>query len=185
MEQKTIEENNKKLEEAVSHFKEEIGKIRTGRASTALVENIMVDYYGSKAPIKQVASINIPEPRLITIQPWDRDSLVNIEAAIRDSDLGLNPNNDGQIVRLNLPPLNEERRKDLVKVLNKITEESRITIRNIREETWKKIQKEEESGKISEDDKFKEKDKLQEKIDGYNKKIEEIRKKKEEEIMTV
>jgi ribosome recycling factor len=185
MDQKITEETGKNLEDAIIHFKEEIGKIRTGRASTALVENLMVDYYGSKAPVKQIASINVPEPRLITIQPWDRDSLVGIEAAIRESDLGLNPNNDGQIIRLNLPPLNEERRKDLVKVLNKVSEESRITIRNIREEVWKKIQKEEADGKISEDDKFREKSKLQEMIDEYNKKIEEIRKKKEEEIMTV
>lgn len=185
MDQKIIEEKSNNLEDAVTHFKEEIGKIRTGRASTALVENLMVDYYGSKAPVKQIASINVPEPRLITIQPWDRDSLVAIEAAIRESDLGLNPNNDGQVIRLNLPPLTEERRKDLVKVLNKVTEESRISIRNIREEFWKKIQKEEAEGKISEDDKFREKDNLQKTIDEYNEKVEEIRKKKEEEIMTV
>ena len=179
--------DNKKtdLDKAIEFFKEEIGKIRTGRANPAMVEHLMVDYYGTKSPLKQVASINVPEPRLITIQPWDKDSLVSIEAAIRESDLGFNPANDGQVIRLNIPPLTEERRNELVKVLNQRTEDAKIAVRNIREELWKEIQNIEKEGKISEDDKFKGKEKLQEMIDEYNKKIEEIREKKEKEIMTV
>jgi ribosome recycling factor len=177
------EKNN--LEEAVEYFKTEAGKIRTGRANPAIVENLLVDYYGTKSPLKQIASINAPEPRLITIQPWDRDSLVNIEAAIRDSDLGLNPANDGQIIRLSIPSLNEERRNELVKMLNQKAEVARISVRNIREEVWKNIQRAEESGEIGEDEKFKGKDRLQEVVDEYNKKIEDLREKKEKEIMTV
>ena len=180
-----IENKKADLDKAVEHFKEETGKIRTGRANPAIVEHLMVDYYGTKSPLKQVASINVPEPRLITIQPWDKDSLVSIETAIRESDLGLNPANDGQVIRLNIPPLNEERRNELVKVLNQRTEDAKIAVRNIREELWKEIQNIEKEGKISEDDKFKGKEKLQEVVDEYNKKIEEIRERKEKEITTV
>jgi ribosome recycling factor len=180
-----IENKKADLSKTIEYFREETGKIRTGRANPAIVEHLMVDYYGAKSPLKQVASINVPEPRLITIQPWDKDSLVSIEAAIRESDLGLNPANDGQVIRLNIPPLTEERRSELVKVLNQRTEDAKIAVRNIREEIWKDIQNSEKEGKISEDDKFKGKDKLQEAIDEYNKKIEEIREKKEKEITTV
>lgn len=180
-----IENRKADLNKAIEFFKEEIGKIRTGRANPAIVEHLMVDYYGTKSPLKQVASINVPEPRLITIQPWDKDSLVSIEAAIRESDLGLNPANDGQVIRLNIPPLTEERRGELVKVLNQRTEDAKIAVRNIREELWKEIQNQEKAGKISEDDKFKGKEKLQEVVDEYNKKIDEVREKKEKEITTV
>jgi len=173
------------LEKAVEHLIVEIGQIRTGRANPALVENIMVDYYGTKTPLKQVASINVPESKLLVIQPWDKDSLVNIESAIRDSDLGFNPNNDGQVIRINIPSLTEERRKELVKVLNQRTEEGKISVRNVREEAWKEIQEQEREGKISEDDKFSGKDYLQKIVDEYNKKIEEIREKKEKEIITI
>ena len=173
------------LQDAIEHLKTELGKLRTGRANPAMVEGLMVNYYGAQTPLKQVASINTPEPRLIVVQPWDQDSLVNIEAAIKESGLGLNPNNDGKVIRLNIPQLNEERRNDLVKVLNKIAEETRVSVRNIREDIWKEIQDLEKEGKISEDDKFSGKDDLQKVVDEYNKKIEEIREKKEKEIITV
>jgi len=183
---KSIIDNKKnELEAAMKHLSAELGKIRTGRANPALVENLMVDYYGSKTPLKQIASINIPEARLIVIQPWDKDSLVNIESALRESDLGFNPNNDGQVIRVNISQLTEERRKELVRVLNQKSEEAKISVRNIREESWKEIQEEEKAGKMSEDDKFSGKDYLQKIIDEYNKKIEEIRDKKEKEIMTI
>jgi len=183
---KSIVDNKKaEMDGAIEHLNQEMGKIRTGRANSALVENLMVDYYGSKTPLKQVASINIPEARLIVIQPWDKDSLVNIEAALRESDLGFNPNNDGQVIRINIPQLTEERRKELVKALNQRSEDAKIAIRNIREEAWKEIQEAEREGKISEDDKFSGKDYLQKIVDEYNKKIEEIRNKKEEEILTI
>ncbi|GBE16775.1 ribosome-recycling factor [bacterium BMS3Abin15] len=180
-----IESKKSDLEKAIEHLETEIGKLRTGRANPAMVEALMVDYYGTKTPLKQVASINVPEPRLIVVQPWDADSLVNIEAAIKESDLGLNPNNDGQVIRLNIPPLTEERRIDLVKVLNQKAEEARVSVRNAREEAWKEIQDTEKEGKISEDDKFRGKDELQKTTDEYNNKVEKIRDKKEKEIMTV
>ena len=180
-----IESKKTELEKSLEHFKEELNQLRTGRASAALVEGLTVDYYGVKSPLKQVASITIPEPRTIVISPWDKDNLVNIEKALRESQLNLNPNNDGQVIRINIPPLNEERRKELVKVLNQKAEDGKISIRKHREEMWEEIQKLEKDGKIGEDDKFIGKDKLQEVIDEYNKKIEEIRSKKEEEIMTV
>lgn len=180
-----IEKKRPEIEKSLEHFKEELNQVRTGRASTALVENLLVDYYGAKSPLKQVASITVPEPRSITIAPWDKDSLVNIEKAIRESQLNLNPNNDGQVIRINIPALTEDRRKELIKVLNQKAENARIALRKQREEAWEEIQKMEKEGKIGEDDKFAGKDKLQELIDGYNTKIEEIRAKKEQDVMTV
>ena len=180
-----IEKKKPELDKSVEHFVEELGQLRTGRASAAMVDNLIVDYYGSKSPVKQVASITIPEPRTIMISPWDKDSLVVIEKAIRESQLNLNPNNDGQVIRINIPALTEERRKDLVKVLNQKAEDARIAIRKQREDAWDEIQKAAKDGLMGEDDKFVGKDKLQEVVDEYNKKVEEIRIKKEEEILTV
>lgn len=176
---------DEQFEKAVAHFQEEAAKIRTGRANPSLVENLSVDYYGQKTPLKQIAAISIPEPRQIMIQPWDRDNLTQIETAIRESDLGLNPNNDGLGIRLTLPQLNEDTRKDLVKVLNQRAEEGRIAIRTLREELWKEIQDLEKNGEFGEDDKFTGKEVLQKKVDEYNQKIEDIRKKKEADILTV
>lgn len=173
------------FENAIEHFVEESAKIRTGRANPGLVENILVDYYGTKTPLKQIASINIPEARQILIQPWDKGGLVMIETALRESDLGFNPSNDGQNIRITLPALTEDRRKDFVKTLNNRAEDARITIRTIREEIWKDIQDKEKSGDISEDDKFQGKDELQKVIDEHNAKIETLREKKEQEILTI
>lgn len=173
------------LEKAIEHFKNESSKIRTGRANPSLVEDLMVDYYGAKTPLKQIASINTPEPRTIAIQPWDRGALAAIEGAIRSSDLNLNPMNDGILVRINIPMLTEDRRKEMVKMLNQKNEEARIAIRTIREDILKEVKDAEKAGDISEDDEFKAKEKMQEIVDEYNKKIEELRAKKEVEIMTV
>lgn len=185
MYEELIENSKKDLESSIERLNDELGKLRIGRANPALVENLTVEYYGAKTPLKQVAAISVPEPRLIVINPWDKDSLVAIESAIKASDLGINPSNDGQVVRLSIPPLNEERRQDLVKVANQKTEEAKVAIRNVRESVWRQIQDLEKDGKISEDDKFKGKDKLQKLIDEYNSKVEEIRERKEKEIMTV
>lgn len=185
MYQELIEKSAVKFEKAVDHFGEELNQLRTSRASAALVDNLMVDYYGAKASIKQVASVTVPEARLIVISPWNKDDLVSVEKAIRESQLNLNPNNDGQVIRINIPPLTEERRKELVKVLNQKTEEARVAIRKIREEVWDGIQELEKQGKIGEDDKFLSKDKLQKVVEEYNGRIEGIREKKEKEIMTV
>jgi len=185
MYKQTIDERKKNLDEVVNHYTEEIAKIRTGRANAGMVENLMVDYYGSRSPLKQIASINTPEPRTILIQPWDKGSLVYIEAAIRESDMGFSPNNDGQVIRINIPALNEERRVELVKFLNKKTEESKIAVRTVREDVWKSIQDLEKEGQIGEDDKFQGKDHLQKVVDEYNTKLEVLREKKEKDIMTV
>lgn len=180
-----ISKSTPEFEKAVEYFKEELSQLRTGRASAALVENLMVDYYGSKSPMKQVAGISIPEPRTIMLSPWSKDNLVNIEKAVRDSELNLNPINDGQVIRINIPALNEERRKELAKILNQKAEDARVTVRKIREKIWDEIQELAKAGKIGEDDKFSGKDKLQKVVDEYNGKIDEIREKKEGEIMTV
>lgn len=185
MYQELIDSKKENLEKTIEHFQMELGKLRTGRASVGMVENLLVDYYGTKSPMKQVATINVPEPRTIVIAPWDKGSLVAVEAAIRESQLNLNPQNDGEVVRINIPDLTEERRKDLVKILNQKAEEARVSIRRAREEIWDTIQEKEKTGEISEDDKFAGKDALQELVDEYNQKIEDIRKKKEEEIMKV
>ncbi|MFA7319494.1 MAG: ribosome recycling factor [Parcubacteria group bacterium] len=180
-----IKSSEPQFEKAIEYMREELGKLRTGRASASLVENLSVDYYGAKSILKQMASITVPEARTIAITPWDRDSLVNIEKAIRDSQLNLNPINDGQLIRINIPALNEERRKELVKILNQNAENARIAVRKIRENLWEDIQEVEKAGRISEDDKFSGKEKLQKVVDKYNAIIEEIREKKEKEIMTV
>lgn len=180
-----INSRKESLEKAIEHFHQETGKVRTGRANPSLVEDLLVDYYGAKTPIKQMAAINIPEPRQITIQPWDRSAMGAIEGVIRNSELNLNPVNDGILIRITIPMMTEERRKDMVKLLNQKAEEGRIAIRSIREEILKEIKEAEKSGLISEDDEFKAKEKVQELVEQYNKKVEEIRAKKEIEIMTV
>lgn len=180
-----LDKKKEDFEKAIEHMKFELNQIRTGRASSALVENLLVDYYGGKSPLKQIASISLPEPRSILISPWSKDSLISIEKSVRDSQLNLNPINDGQTIRINIPPLNEERRKELVKLLSQKAEEARVIVRKQREEIWDEIQEMEKQGKIGEDDKFTGKDRLQKVVDEYNEKIEEIRNKKEEEIMTV
>lgn len=185
MVQELIADKKQNFESAVEHFMDEASKIRTGRAHPGLVENLMVDYYGTRTPLRQMAAISIPEARQILISPWDKGSLVLIEAAIRESDLGLNPGNDGVALRITLPALNEETRRNFVKSLNSRAEEARIAVRNIREEIWKDIQEFEKAGEISEDDKFAGKEDLQKVIDEYNQKLEVLRKKKEEEILTV
>ncbi len=180
-----IKQKKVEFEKAIEYLKGEASKVRTGRATPALVENVMVNYYGTKTPLKQIASISTPEPRSLVIQPWDRGAIGAIEGAIRESDLNLNPMNDGILVRINVPMLTEDRRREMVKILNQKTEEGRIALRSIREDAWKELQKIEADGGMSEDDKFKGKEKLQEVVDEFNRKIEEIRVTKEKEIMTV
>jgi ribosome recycling factor len=170
---------------ALSHFQAEAAKLRTGRAHSSLVEDLMADYYGTRTPIRQVASVSVPESRTIMIQPWDQSSLQAIAEAIRSSDLGLNPADDGHVIRLSLPPLTEDRRRELVKVLNTRSEEARVSVRSVREEAWKEILSLEKEGLIGEDEKFSGKDGLQKEVDRFNAEIETVRKRKEEEILTV
>ena len=173
------------LDKAIAHFGTEIANLRTGRATSALVEDIIVECYGTKMPIKQIAAIHAPEPRLILIQPWDKSIIKEIEKVIISTRPGLNPVTDGDVIRINLPLLTEERRKELVKLLGQYAESARISIRQIRDEAWKTIQELEKEGQIREDDKFRGKDALQEAMDEYNKKIKDIAEAKEKEIMTI
>ena len=172
-----------KLNKVIEYFKGEIVVLRTGRATPALVEDLQVDYYGTKTPLKALASISTPDPRQILIQPWDKGALQPIEKAIQSSQLGLNPVVDGVYIRLNLPQLTEERRKDLIKILGQKAEETKISVRKAREEVLRVVDDAEKKKEISEDEKFRKKQETQKTVDEINKKIEEIVSAKEKEIM--
>ncbi len=180
-----IKDGTKRMDGALSNLEHEFGKLRTGRASTSLVDDLEVDYYGTATPLSQIASVSIPDSRTIAIQPWDKGAFGAIEKAIQNSDLGLNPVNDGKIIRISIPPLTEERRKDLVKIAKKYTEEAKIAVRNIRRdmnETLKKMQKEKE---ITEDEQHKAQDDVQKLTDEYVKKTDEALALKEKEILEI
>jgi len=172
------------LEKTIQFLKGELVKIKTSRATPAMVEDIEIDCYNQKFPLKQLASINVPQSRIITIQAWDKAILQDIEKGIRNKS-SFSPVVDGDLIRINIPALNEEQRKEYCKIIADKSEEARISIRLHRERVWKEIQELERKGDIREDDKFKAKDELQELIDDYNKKIDEMKKSKEQEVMTV
>ncbi len=180
-----FQETRKRMDKARSVLKEEFAKLRTGRASAGLLEGIKVDYYGTPTPINQLATINIPEPRLIVIQPWDVSQIGAIEKAILSSDLGLTPTNDGKIIRISIPQLTEERRKELVKVAKKYAEECRVAIRNIRRDANEKLKKLEKDKLISQDELKKAQQEIQKITDDEIEEINALLEKKEEEIMEV
>lgn len=182
---KIIEDAKKHFEETLSFLRKELAGLQTGRASIGMVEDLEVECYGSRMPLRELAAIHAPEPRQIIIQPWDKNIVKDIEKAINQSPIELSPVTDGESIRLNIPSLNEERRKEIVKVLKDKIEEGRISIRHYREEAWKNIQDMEKEGQISEDDKFKAKDQLQKVVDEYNKKIDEMGHHKEQEIINI
>ncbi len=183
--ERVFKETRKKMEASVEHFKREIAKIRTGRASASLFEEIKVDYYGTLTPITQLATVSVVNPELVVIQPWDKNILAEIEKAIVRSNLGFNPVNDGTNIKVPIPPLDEERRKELVKLLHRILEETKAAIRNIRREAREEIKELEEAKEISEDDKYRAFDEIQKIHDEYIKKAEETAKKKEKEILEI
>ena len=174
-----------KMGRSIDAFRKDLGKIRTGRASFSLLDGIKVDYYGTSTPLQQVGTLSVPESRLITITPWDTKMVGPIEKAIQASGLGLNPSSDGKVVRIPIPPLTEERRKDLVKVVRKMAEDARIAIRNIRRDSIDRIKEREKKKEISEDEMKRYQDRIQKETDNYVKKIDEILKVKEQEIMEV
>lgn len=180
-----IDDKKFQFENAIQHLKNELKQIRTGRANPTLVENLVIDYYGTKTPLQQLANINIPDPKSIIIQPWDKNSLKEIEKAIHNSPLGLNPINEGNIIRLPIPPLTEERRKELSKIVSEKAEQAKISVRNVREETWKNIKEQKNDDKISEDDMYSQQKELQKKVEEYNNSIKKIGQQKEKEIMTI
>jgi len=175
----------RRMQKAVEALKQDIASIRTGRASSALIERITVDYYGAPTPINQVASISIPEARLLVIQPWDRKMLIDIEKAIQKSDLGINPNNDGQVIRLAIPPLNEERRRDMVKTLHKKLDEHKVAIRNVRRDAQDKLRDREKKKEVSEDELKRSTERLQKLTDRYIDEMDKVGKTKELEILEV
>ena len=183
---KEVEANQKtRMEKALTDLQHEMASIRTGRASLGILDHIRVDYYGTLSPLNQVANLHVPEPSLITIQPWDVSQIGPIEKAIRVSDLGLNPSNDGKVIRLPIPPLNEERRKELVKKLHAAAEHHRVSVRNIRRDANEAIKKLLKDKKVTEDDEKKALDETQKMTDAYMHKIDQAAKIKEQEILEI
>jgi len=178
-------ELRERMEKSVEALQVDLMAIRTGRASPALVERLPVEYYGTPTPLNQMASIAAPEPRLLVIRPWDPSSLRDIERAILGSDLGLTPMNDGMLIRLSIPRLTEERRRELVKVVSRRVEEARVAVRNLRRDALQDLKEFEKEKMISEDEFFRGKDKVQELTDEFVEKIDEIGQRKEEEVMEI
>jgi len=175
----------KRMEKAIDDIRKELASIRTGRASISILDNIQVDYYGTPTPINQVAQLGTPDPTLVTVQPYDVSLVGPIEKAIRASDLGLNPSNDGRLIRIPIPPLTEERRKQLAKHVHKVLEEHRTAVRNIRRDGNDQLKKMLKDKLISEDDEKHALAEIQKLTDDYIHKLEEVAKKKEQEILTV
>ncbi|MFB3779394.1 MAG: ribosome recycling factor [Bryobacteraceae bacterium] len=181
---KEIESHAKtRMEKVLSDLQHEMASIRTGRASVGLLDAVRVDYYGTPTPLNQVATLHVPEPSLITVQPWDVSQIGAIEKAIRASDLGLNPNNDGRIIRVPIPPLTEERRKEIVKHLHVVAEDHKVAARNIRRDANENLKKLLKDKLISEDDDRRAHDEVQKLTDGYIAKVDQAAKAKEKEIL--
>lgn len=174
-----------KMMKSISVFEENLSEIRAGRANPAILNKIMIDYYGTPTPINQVAGISVPEARMIVIQPWDASILKEIEKEILKSDIGINPNNDGKVIRLNFPELNEERRKEIVKDIRKMAEEAKVAVRSIRREAIDEAKSKQKNSEISEDDLKLAEDKIQKLTDKYVEEIDKILDKKEKEVMSI
>jgi ribosome recycling factor len=174
-----------RMEKVLADLQHDMGSIRTGRASVSLFDNVRVDYYGTPTPLNQLATLHVPEPSMITLQPWDVTQIATIEKGIRSADLGLNPSNDGKIVRVPIPPLNEERRKDLVKKLHHVAEDHRVALRNIRRDANENIKKLLKDKTISEDEDRRAHDEVQKLTDSYIQKLDQAAKVKEREILEI
>ncbi|MDR0404029.1 MAG: ribosome recycling factor [Treponema sp.] len=182
---KVIASAEERMKKTISSLKEAYAALRTGRASASLFDKIRVDYYGEKTPLNQVANISSPEARLIVIQPWDKALIGEIEKAVRSSELSLNPSNDGKVIRISIPPLTEERRKELVKLAKNQAEQSRVAVRNIRRDGNEELKKILKDGELTEDEEAKSSDELQKVTDSYITKINQALEEKEAEIMEV
>lgn len=182
--QAVAKEAETRMQGAIDVLTREFAGVRTGRASTGLLEGIRVDYYGTPTPISQVASLSVPDPKTLLIQPWEPSLLPAIEKAILKSDLGLTPANDGKVIRLVIPPLTEERRKQLARVVGKLAEDCRVAVRNIRHEANKKVKNLEKEKKISEDESRRGQDQIQKITDKFIQRVDELLKKKEQEILS-
>ncbi|EHJ47378.1 ribosome recycling factor [Solidesulfovibrio carbinoliphilus subsp. oakridgensis] len=180
-----LTEAEDRMKKALSVLDKEFARLRTGRATTSLLDGVRVEYYGSVTPLEQIASVSTPDSRTITIQPWDRKAFNDVERAILKSDLGLTPVNDGKIIRISIPPLTEDRRKDLAKVAKKYAEEAKVAIRNVRRDANEALKKKKNDKAISEDDQHKGQEDVQKLTDGYIAKTDEAFSKKEKEIMEI
>jgi ribosome recycling factor len=180
-----IKETKPRMDHAIDDVLRKLATVRTGRASVSLLDSVSVDYYGTPTPLNQMASVHAPEPQMLTVQPWDQTQVVSVEKAIRAADLGLNPSNDGKLVRIPIPPLTEERRKQLAKQVHEIAEEHRTAVRNIRRDANEKLKKMLKDKAISEDNERDGLDEVQKLTDSYISKIDELSKSKEHEIMSV
>jgi ribosome recycling factor len=174
-----------KMEQAVAHLKDDLAGIRTGRAAPAVINRVTVEYYGTPVPLNQLAGVSVPEPRLLLIQPFDKSAISSIERAIMQSDLGITPSNDGNLIRLAFPPLTEERRKELVKQVHHRAEESRVAVRNVRRHAKEEMEKLEHDGAISQDDLIRAEKELQKLTDRFVTEVDEIQGHKEQELMEV
>ena len=180
-----INSHKEQFEKVMEHFGHDLNSVRTGRANPALLNTVQVESYGSKMPIEHVASVTVSDARTLTISPWDKGQLQAIEKGIQMANLGFNPSNDGNVIRITLPPLNEERRKEMVKLIGQMAEKARIGIRNVREDVIKEMKKAESDGKISKDQLTGGQRKLQETIDKYNDEIKQLAEIKEKDVMAV
>jgi len=183
--QERMKETKRRMEGAAKALATEFASLRTGRASTGLLDRVVVEAYGTKTPLNQLAGVNAPEPRLITVQPYDPNLLGAIEKALMESDLGLTPSNDGKIIRLPVPQLTEERRKEMVRLAHKMAEEARIAVRNVRRDVLNELKREEKDGEISRDDLARAQDEIQKLTDAEVKAIDELLARKEAEILEV
>jgi len=179
-----IEDAIEKMDRAIEHLDKEMSKVRAGKANPKILDSVMVDYYGSMTPLAQIANINTPDPRTIAIQPWEKNLIGAIEKAIMAANLGMNPDNNGDLIRINVPPLTEERRKDLVRMIKKLTEDSRIGVRNARREAIDEFKKLQKNG-LPEDMEKDAEDQAQKLTDQYMKRIDDMLERKEKDIMTV
>ena len=184
-EKDVIKETRPRMESAIDDFRRKLGTIRTGRAAVSLLDNVMVDYYGTMTPLSQMASVHAPEPQMLTVQPWDQTQIGPVEKAIRAADLGLNPSNDGKLVRIPIPPLTEERRKQLAKQVHDVAEDHRTAIRNVRRDGNDRLKKMLKDKLISEDAERDALEEIQKLTNTYISKIDELTKGKEQEIMSV
>jgi len=180
-----VKDTSARMERSIEAFRKELGKVRTGRASFSLLDGVKVDYYGTPTPLQQVGTLSVPESRLITVTPWDTKMIGPIEKAIQGSGLGLNPSSDGKMVRIPIPPLTEERRKELAKMVRKMAEDARVAVRNVRREAIEKLKDREKKKEISEDVVKRGQERIQKETDAHVKKIDEILKSKEQEILEV
>ena len=180
-----IQDATRRMDKSVEAAQTEFATLRTGRASPALLDRIQIDYYGQQTPLKQLATINVPEPRMITVQPFDPSSLAAIERAIQESDLGLTPSNDGKLIRLPIPQLTEERRKELVKVVRGMAEDGRVAVRNVRRDVMHHLKELVDKGEVGKDEEHRAEDQVQKLTDQHIEKIDELLKRKEAEILEV